>query len=455
MGFDPQSIMPRLAPYLNQARLWLAYSGGLDSTVLLHAIARLRSQFTARPVAVHIHHGLSPNADAWAEHCRRQAQLLDVEFHCLSVDATPLSGEGPEAAARTARYQALEALLSPEEALLTAHHRDDQAETVLLRLFRGAGVQGLAAMPFVRPLGEGVLCRPLLEHSRQALQQWAYEQGLDWIDDESNQDERYRRNHLRKDILPRLKNIWPGLESNLLRTAGLCAETELLLRQMAMEDLQKIRMPELPESALPVEALLSLGQSRAFNLLRHWLDTLGLSAPHQSHLQRLWQDVLPAVEEAQPLLNWPGTQVRRYRGQIYAMPTLPDVPPDWQAPMPTDGSQLQLPADLGRLSLVATEGAGISRQALNAAASVSMRFCRGNERCRPFGRNGTKSFKKLCQEAGIPPWMRDRLPVLHIDGCIAAIAGRYVCEEFAQDSGETLRLCWSGAKRWGMPDTDP
>jgi len=214
--------------------IWIAYSGGLDSQVLLHLC--VQSKYMNKIKAIHIHHGLSKNADQWVEHCKETCQNLKIPLIIKYIQINEIKRKSLEELARHKRYEIFEELLEENDVLLMAHHADDQAETFLLRALRGSGIEGLSAIPQQRKLGKGILYRPLLNFSRMELQKYAHENNLKWIEDESNQCEKFDRNFLRKQIIPILKNRWKGLEKTLCRTAHIQTETAQLLLEHAQQD---------------------------------------------------------------------------------------------------------------------------------------------------------------------------------------------------------------------------
>jgi len=413
-------------------RYLVAYSGGLDSHVLLHALSRLGIKLTA----LHVHHGLSPNAELWAEHCLAQSAALGVPCTVLRVQVAQGEGSGREAAARSARYAALEQVLEEGEMLLTAHHRDDQAETLLLMLLRGAGVAGLAAMPPLRRFAAGWLARPLLDLPRDALLHYAQMHGLSWVDDESNFDTSLDRNYLRHELLPGLRRRWPAAGRALARSAAHLAEAKELLEELAVTDLNQTGGGR--PGTLSVAALHGLSPPRRRNLLRHWLRGLGLPLPDAAHLHRIEQEVLPARPDAEPEVGWPGAEVRRYRDDLHAMPPLMPLPAmelSWDTAQP-------LPLPDGRVLIAAAvTGTGLSA-ARCAGAGITVRFRVGGECCAPAGRGGQRhELKKLFQEAGVPPWERKRVPLLFVDGVLAQVVGYWICEPYAAVPGEAALCC--------------
>lgn len=420
--FTPEQLLAILQRLPEAQRYWIAFSGGLDSTVLLHALAQLPLPIAA----IHVDHGLSPESANWSEQCRLQCEALGVEFHqqCVEVNRP---GRGLEAAAREARYAAFEAILGREEMLLTAHHQDDQAETLLLQLLRGGGVRGLAAMPLYRQLGEGWLGRPLLQFCRDELQAYAGENGLAWIEDPSNFDTSLERNYLRHELLPQLLERQPGLKTILARSANHFAESSELLDELAGQDLVAI---ENADNWLSISDFVRLSPARQRNLLRHWLRKLRLPVPDSRNLQRVFDELIPAGEDAEPLVHWPGAEIRRYRERLFAMSPLGTLDND----LPTIPWTGKLPTGLGSLQAQRVQTKGISEAFLQREVTIGWR--QGGERLAPPGRGGRHSLKKLYQEAAIPPWERQRRPLIFIDGELAQVAGLWTDSRFACGENE-------------------
>lgn len=432
----PLSNLPFLA---NVKRFVIAYSGGLDSHVLLHSISRLRASLDGRDIiALHVDHGLSQKSDQWSRHCAAQCEALGVPFVDIKVDAKPESGESPEAAAREARYQAFNEFMQACDCLLTAHHQDDQAETLLLQLLRGAGPRGLAAMPSFARFSMGWHARPLLGYSNDELHVYAQQVGLSWIDDESNSDTRFDRNFLRHEIMPLLKTRFPGVAATLSRSASLCAEAAGLLEEAAAADLTQV---QLSQEALSVSGLQGLGETRARNLMHQWCRGRGLPTPTAAQMQCVWDEVIGAAEDSEPLVSWPGGEVRRYRDALFL--NAPLQKHDVGQCLPWDGQQALMIPGLGRLTAEPMLGKGIVSSAL-LDRNVEIRFRQGGEQLRPAGRHGRHALKKLFQEAGIPPWQRERIPLLYVDDQLLAVAGLWVADEVAVPAGEEgMCLLWA------------
>ncbi|MFJ5366466.1 tRNA lysidine(34) synthetase TilS [Pectobacterium punjabense] len=398
----------------------LAYSGGLDSSVLLHLLvaARQRAGVTLR--AAYVHHGLNPLADSWAEHCRQQCERWQVPFASLPVTVEAQNG-GIEAAARAARYQALQTHLQEGETLLTAQHLDDQSETFLLALKRGSGPAGLSAMAANTMLGHHRLIRPLLGFSRIQLEAYAQRHQLHWIEDDSNQDERFDRNFLRRQILPRLTQRWLHFSSAVARSAQLCAEQEQLLDELLEESLQALCQPD---GALSIDGLLPLSPVRRFALLRRWLAQQGAMMPAREQLQRLWDEVATSRQDAEPVLQLNQMQIRRFRQFLYLLPLMPALK-DRILPWQPTSCPLSLPDNLGTLLLA---DGGIAVRAPENGEAVSIRFSTSGT-MHIVGRAHGRQIKKLWQELDVPPWWRDRTPLVFYNDQLIAAVGRFVTRE--------------------------
>ena len=433
--FTPVALIPTLEPYLHSPRWWIAYSGGVDSHVLLHTVASLRSQLALPPLtALHINHRLNPRAADWAAHCVAVCAALEIE--CV-VDNVHVEGGGTglEAAARNARYAAFARHAGTGEILLQAHHADDQVETLLLRLLRGSGMAGLASMPRRRPLspGGGELVRPLLPFDRAQLVEYARRNGLAWIHDDSNDDPGLDRNFLRLRVLPLLAERWPAYRATLGRAVEHAADAQALIREVAVGD---CATAVAANGALRVDRLLALGAARRPGVVALWLEQQRLPAPSRAQLAQLLA-LCAARVDAEPCVTWPGAEIHRFRGGLYAMPPLPGLSADVDAAWRPD-APLALPG-LGRLRAAATTGAGLR-------ADRAYRVCnrRGGERCRPAGRAHSQTLKKLLQERAVPPWLRDRLPLIYCGDELAAVADLWVCAGYqAESEGAGWLLEWS------------
>lgn len=421
-------------------RFKLAYSGGLDSHALLYALAGLRSLHSFSLTAIYINHGVHASAAAWGEHCARQCAELDVVFVSERIQVKAVNEHGFEAAARQARYAALQAALAPGEILLTAHHRNDQAETVLLQLLRGAGVAGLAAMPVRTDFGAGELVRPLLGFTHAALLTYATQRRLHWIEDPSNRELHLRRNFLRAEILPRLATLWPEVDGMLTRTARHAAEALELLDEIAAQDLSRCRhAAQYFPHALSVAAASGLSASHQRNLLSYWLRQQGLRVPATRILNEVVMHLQHTPRSQHACVRWPDAQIWRYRDLLVAVPRQPEPKEDldvfWDLHTP-----IEVPG-VGQLSAQPVRGQGLSRTRLQNGLHVRLR--RGGETLQLPGRRHHHVLKKLLQAEGVAPWLRARLPLLYAGENLAAVADRWVCTPYAAHSDEEgLAVIW-------------
>ncbi|OPA92511.1 tRNA lysidine(34) synthetase TilS [Pseudomonas fluorescens] len=395
-------LLQTLAPWRNAPAWHIAFSGGLDSTVLLHLLASLAKTNILPPLsAVHVHHGLQAVADAWPQHCQSVCDSLNVPLRVMRVQVQP--GASLERAARDARYHAFTEVTGAGEVLLTGQHRDDQAETLLFRLLRGAGVRGLAAMPAQRPMAGGYLVRPLLDVSRAELEAYAHEYQLKWIEDPSNADPRFSRNYLRHRVFPTLTERWPQTVSSLARTAEHLSEAQALLDELAQMDLQAAHQPSpfpwLPLPSLALTSLRELSDARQRNALRHWLMPL-TRLPDSDHWAS-WHSLRDAKGDAQPLWRLADGDLHRCGERIWWLPTLwsefSDVSVSWQHPQ----NPLELPGN-GQLNFIGTAPEG----------PLQICYRQGGETIEVPGR-GRRDLKRLLNESALPRFIRGRLPLLY------------------------------------------
>lgn len=414
---------------------WVAYSGGLDSHVLLHTLVSLREKFPIKLRAIHIHHGLSQNADAWFDHCKEVCDTLKIEWMGRRISAKAAVGESPEETARRFRYAAFIELLSTEDILLTAHHQNDQAETVLLQLLRGAGPKGLAAMPSIKKLGTSQQARPLLDITRQELIAYATKHQLKWIEDESNANVSYSRNFIRHQIMPLLADRWSTVSKTLSRVAENCAEAQELLELFAQDDL--VAAQGSVPNTLSVSYLKQLPPARGRLVLREWLRRQNLSAPSTKKMQQILKDMLFAGENKAPHVHWGKAELRRYRDDLYVRKYTPKkVMQDekiWQLAEP-----LVIPG-VGTLRAVPTRGEGL-RADIN---QVIVRFRQGREKIQLPGRQMRHSLKKLFQQWKVLPWERDQVPLIFQRNELMAVVGFALGEKFMagpEEEGYLLML---------------
>ncbi len=453
----------------------------MDSVVLLHLLHELAPRYLWQLSALHVHHGISPNADAWADFCAGLCARLNIPLHIEHVNIAPLRDEhGLEAAARKLRHAAFAQQTCDFVAL--AHHADDQAETLLLQLLRGAGIKGAAAMPLLStkkssepnsllppcrgkagmgveslngsvstptltlPLqggGDGsenktrltsaqthATVRPLLDIPRAKLLEYAQQHGLLWVEDESNADDHYPRNFLRQRLLPLLEQKFPSYRATLTRAAQNFAEASELLDELAQQD----GAQSLGASALQIAALRPLLRQRAKNLLRYFLHTQGAPMPQTAQLDQMLHQLLDAREDATLCVTFGGWQVRRYQDKVYAFPAPGEF--DSAFVLAWNGeTELAWPALNARLVFTSNQGQGISLQKLQQAP-VTLRLRNGGETLRPHAKAATRSLKNLLQQHCIPPWQRERLPLLYCGDELVSVVGVAIAAEFQATDSE-------------------
>ncbi|HSC06408.1 MAG TPA: tRNA lysidine(34) synthetase TilS [Steroidobacteraceae bacterium] len=432
--------LTRLLGDTRAPRCCVAFSGGVDSTALLHAFCQLREGFELTLWAVHVNHHLQQAADEWAAHCLKMAERLSVSLDILDVQVRPPRGESLEAAARTARYAAIAGHLVAGEHVITAHHREDQLETILLRLVRGAGVAGLGGMPEVVPLGAGRLLRPLLGVERSALVTYCQAAQLPWIDDSSNADLRFDRNFLRARVIPALRERWPAVADCVARSGSHLAEARTLLDERAHEDLALARDGD----GLRVAVLRGLAPARVRNLLRFWIEAAGAPLPSSAVLDQVMTQMLGARRDATPLVVVGEREVRRYRDVLYLCEAPPPVPADALSWSWREQPELVLPAGLGRLRL---RNAGDDEAALDLPAGpLTIAWQGSGLKLQVAPRGSRRTLRNLYQERGIVPWMRPLLPLVFAGDALVAVGDLWIDTRFRRPDGERgITLEWLDA----------
>ena len=435
--FDHSILDSQLEPLLGAPHWYIGYSGGVDSTVLLHLLRRWCDSHAGAPPlsAIHVNHGLQAESDDWQVHCERVCRLLQVPLVCLRADVRAGS-RGLEAAARDARYRLFGAQLHTDDVLFLAHHADDQVETFFLRLLRGSGVQGLAAIPASRALGCGRLVRPLLQLPRHSLEDYANCHELHCVEDPSNSDIVQDRNFLRVEVLPLLARRWPGYRQTVVRASEHVAAAADQLAGMVPAPATLFSSMGDPGIALSHFQAAS-PQSPAL-VLRHWLLGQGLPPPDQASLAEFLRQLVQATEQSRPRLHCSAYTLQRYRDGVYLLPAITDALCAETLRL-SCGEVVDLPASQGRFWLAPAAADGIR---LEPADKLELVWRQGGERCRPLGRPGTASLKKLLQEYDVPPWWRERVPLLYLAGELLAVGDLWLCDSSrwaaAASPGETL-----------------
>ena len=422
-----------------QGVYWLAFSGGPDSSVLVHLFYRLKRRIHNPIKVVYVDHGQHRDSKEWGSFCRGVAAAYQFSFVNIKIRSAHAKGQSPEEWAREQRYELIAAEMREQDILFTGHHRDDQAETFFLQALRGAGPRGLAGMPLCKSFRKGLHARPLLHYPRRKLRDYAHKNGLRWRDDDSNKDRGYDRNYLRHEILPLLEKRWPACTKTIARSIRHQQEYKLLLDEMAAEDLK--RALQLETKALKVDVLRTLSQARQKNLLFYWLHRMQLALPSSRHIQNILSALINSDTDKSPCVNWPDTELRRYKNLLYA--SRPLAAHDINSVYHWDLNQsISIMAETLTASL--TRGRGLARSLIDND-SVEIRFRLGGETISPAGSSHTRTVKELFREKGILPWHRDRIPLIYSKNKLALIPGLCMDKHFfAGDDEAAWDITWSG-----------
>ena len=447
-AFDPVAMLVRLGSLTDsRPRIVVAFSGGMDSTVLVHALVKQRRKLGGLRL-VHVDHALQPASADWARRCATLARRWRVPFTSLRADIKRPRGESPEAAARDARYRLLADAMKVEEILVTAQHRDDQAETLLLQLFRGAGVAGLAAMPEFAPFGPGFIARPMLDVSREDIATYARAHRLQWVDDPTNAETRFARNYLRHRVLPAIRERWPGVDAAIARSAAHMAEAKSLLETIAFADLDKLA----DGAGISVAGLRALPRARRKNALRAFIARAGVEMPATTRIVEIAGALLRARPDAHPEQRFDGVVLRRSGGRIEVKADsraagdrgIENVAKSWHW---TIDRECILNEMRDALALVDDRQGPIDLDRLPRVFEIRAR--RGGETLRPSPRARTQSLKKLLQAARVSLEDRARLPLLFSGegpkGRLVAAGDRWIDSSIAANvkSRRRARLKWT------------
>lgn len=430
--------------------VWVAFSGGMDSTVLLHSAARVICPLGIQLRAIHVDHGIHSLSASWAEHCAAVCESLSIPLESVCVNMKLEKGASLEQQAREARYRVFRTVIQSGEVLFTAHHERDQAETLLVQLFRGAGPKGLSAMPEFSSLGQGELIRPFLDLSHSALTEYAYERQLVWIDDPSNESTDITRNFVRHDVLPVLEERWPTIARSVSRSARHCAEATEIQDTMAQIDLGILSSVELGHR-IELQTLADLVIARRKNAIRYWIRSVGLRLPSSVKLDDIDRQLFFGTEDSLPCIKWSGGVLRRYRKAAYISTeevlerSVSSIDWDLQA-----SPGLDLP--MGRLTARPRKGKGVSDDWILAeCGEVSVKFRVGGERVQ-YRVGLHKSLNKVFQELGVPPWLRDFVPLIFAKDELVAIAGYCVFKPYAtRPEAIGTEIYFKGKPGLGLP----
>jgi len=434
VALNPQQIIDEIVALSKDKRICIAYSGGVDSHVLLHILANSPIPKLKDSIAIYIDHGLNSESSQWRQHCAAIAGGLNVDFCHISVDVSNIKELGMEAAARQARYQAFQNKLTQDDVLLTAQHQHDQAETLLLQLLRGAGPKGLSAMATQSQMDQMHLIRPLLSVSQADILAYAKQHRLQWIEDPSNSDTQWNRNYIRHTLWPIIEERWPSAATTISRSAAHCAETSELMAELALQDLALLNI-QYGDPKIAITPLLTLSPARLRNALRHIIEWKQFLLPSTACLQKVIDDVCLAKQNRVPVVSWTGVEVRRYQDDLYFMSPLAEH--DGLQQLPCNNSNELVLQNKQVLSWqIAPQG--INEQFISFGLTI--RYRQGGEKIKLQGHTHHKTLKHLFQEWQIPPWQRERIPLIFKDDELVAVAGHCVSDSVASSSPETTYI---------------
>lgn len=416
------SLRAFLSTYDAAPTVWVALSGGLDSSVMLHALCHAKWVVPQKIKVIYIDHGLHAESVKWQQQCQQQCQQWGLALYIERIESAPTPGESVEAWARSQRYQLFSQHLAQDDILLMAHHADDQIETLLLNILRGAGPRGLSGIPVMRSLGQGKIIRPLLTCPREAIRQYAQTHHLTWVEDPSNADIRFDRNFLRHEIVPLLKKRWPQLTKNAQQTTQHCKVEHRIVSQWTQ---QRLAQMTLQRDRLNIRLLQIYETDEQALIIRAWLMALQQQPPGRQWLTQLYDTVIGARADAAPVLKYGSGEMRRFRHHLYwlAKPMQPialyHIKWDGKVPLYVPGWPQALTHDY------------LQRQGLDVSCipwqHVSVRSRTGGEKCRPQGWHHLKALKICFQYFNIPPWQRDVMPLLYVEDQLIMVIGGWVC----------------------------
>ena len=420
-------------------KFWLAYSGGMDSSVLLHLFYSNKNKINQNIEVVYINHGLQKEANDWGEFCKNQCQQYELPFTQLEIDKDCPKGASVEAWAREERYSLIETVMNENDVLFTAHHQDDQVETFFLQALRGAGPRGLASMPLIKKQANAFHARPLLNYSYDKLKRYAEENELSWCVDKSNSDCRYDRNYFRHEVIPVIEERWPAYRETISRLIKNQSECKALLDEIACSDIKLAQ--HKGTTSLDLDVIKELSLERQKNLIFVWLKGLNLDSPGSRNVEQIISDVICSTVDKAPCVNWKNVEVRRYKNLLYALETMAkhdiNMEYDWKPE-----NVLNILDDT--LLAMPERGKGISKLKTKNADFV-VRYRQGGEKIHPDNMAQSKTVKQLFQEYSVLPWLRDRIPLIYINGDLAVIPGFCIDKNYSADKDEpSWNIQWSG-----------
>jgi tRNA(Ile)-lysidine synthase len=423
----------------SSGKFWIACSGGMDSSVLLHLFYSNKNKIDQDMEVIYVNHGLQEESDDWAVFCEKQSLQYDIPFTQLQITEICPKGSSVEAWAREKRYSLIEEVMNQYDVLFTAHHQDDQVETFFLQALRGAGPRGLVSMPLVKKYAKSLHARPLLKYSRSELKHYAEENNIIWQDDKSNFDLRYDRNYFRHKIVPIIEERWPAYRETINRLISHQKESKELLDEVAKDDIKLVQHKNM--MSLELDIIQNLSIERQKNIIFVWLRELNLNPPGSKNIEQIISDIIYSSTDKSPRVNWGNVEVRRYKNLLYASKIMighdANIEYTWK------------PENILNIldeTLVAKSecGKGISKLKTENADFV-VRYRQGGEKIHPDNLSHSKTVKQLFQEQSVLPWLRDRIPLIYINGKLAVIPGFCIDKSYSADKNESSwDIHWSG-----------
>jgi len=418
-------------------KIWIAHSGGLDSSVLLHLVFSNKDKIRQTIEVVYVNHGLQEKSIEWGEFSRVLCENYDLPFTQLNIDETVPKGDSIEAWAREKRYALIAQLMNKDELLFTAHHQDDQVETFFLQALRGAGPRGLSAMPLFKKMANGIHVRPLLSFCRNELLSYANENKLTWQEDLSNTDTKFDRNYLRNNIIPAFEQRWPAYRETISRLLNHQQDCKSLMDEVGLKDLKLASH----ENCLNLDVVKRLSVARQKNIIFTWLQVLQLETPGSRHINQIMSNLINSTSENAACVNWKNVEVRRYRKLLYASNRLnkyvESINYEWDLVSPLTVMDEVLVAK-------SNSGVGLSKEKIKNK-KIRVQYRQGGEKIQPSKKAHSKTVKQLFQERGVLPWIRDRFPLVYVNDSLAAIPG--VCVDLhysAEENESSWEIEWSG-----------
>lgn len=433
------NFLSSLDSFSESNKYWIAFSGGMDSCVLLHLFFINKNNINQNIEAIYVNHGLQEEADNWEKFCKKQCEEYGIAFSGLKIKEACPKDKSIEEWAREKRYELIDQIMNKGDVLFTAHHQDDQVETFFLQALRGAGPRGLSSMPQIKMKNSKIHARPLLSYSNENVREYAKENKLSWNDDDSNFDEQYDRNYLRHKVLPEIESRWPAYRETVSRLINNQQESRALLDDVAKNDLN-ITLDN-SNNGLNILEIKKLSPERQKNLLFYWLKNLCLKTPASRNIESIISDIIYSSLEKSPCVNWSNTEVRRYKNILYAGEALTEHDANSEYKW-TPEKQLNLLNEI--LTAKSEKGTGLSKVKIQNAEMV-VRFRTGGEKIHPHNSSHSKTVKQLFQERSVLPWLRNRIPLIYINNELAAIPDFCIDKRYSADNGEaSWSIHWSG-----------